>query len=881
METLHGSKYTNSSELINNLLSNLDQLSEKSKKEKIEKSKPSLPLPPLPSQNQTQFQDANENNNESTTKQKTQEQLDKENILKQMEDLKNQVKAITSLYIPNSSSYSSVNKNENGNRRFPSTLTANNKTPSAKSSLKNRIHHQLPPPIITRLNYNYNNSNLLPNHPRIVNKSLINSGVSSSTINVNTKEEMKHHNSASSENEENIDDLLSELLHINMKQRTNKTPFIYPSNKNGLRTSGITGIRSRTGSFVDPRRFSDPYKYTILSTLTEIEDDEDENENATKSSALPKTIPLISSSSAKRMENKWPKTAYPCYGKGCHNHHVFTFKSISQKMGREMPAISPSPNSSNPSSSSSPMSSPLYTKIGMIGGSSSEEVINMNNNNNNILSSPSTKTLENKINNLDMKNILSSNNFRTNLIRIQQNENRNRINDSNSIDINNNNKNMTSNTNTILDIEQQNANNLKNYLKITKRGRSYSQPVKQSIKENLRISPLSSSSMNYSMPQQKPSLSNYQYNYCGNENNKMISSVGTDQKPFIEKNGRVEQKINFLYQHQEKMYNNENGYQTRSTPTSPFAQNSSINSPSPISSVSCPTSPVHENTYTFTSVIAKTSSKENRHHRHHHHHSHHHSQDGEDKSKNQNFNYFKPRRTSSKSSTLENNNSVSVQSNASQDEQSSTLSLPARPSFKNSSYHKRNDSVSSSCSSRSYKSTSSLNENGDRIHHHSRHHSRDRSKLSCNQTNGRNEMEKLSSNRRYHPNRKERKESLPNNLKTKISIHSDDTTLIDEHHLEDDTDDELTYCNTTPLMVNSKLNGSGMKGHHHSDSTTTNLTHKSSIETVSIDETEIPEDKGSEIMTNEIIKINQMVSENEKNLNDFSLEELMEHIKNF
>jgi hypothetical protein len=63
-----------------------------------------------------------------------------------------------------------------------------------------------------------------------------------------------------------IDDLLFELNNVSIKTYGgNQTP-VSKSSKG----------RKNSGSFVDPRRYSDPYKYTILSTLDETEDDEEE-----------------------------------------------------------------------------------------------------------------------------------------------------------------------------------------------------------------------------------------------------------------------------------------------------------------------------------------------------------------------------------------------------------------------------------------------------------------------------------------------------------------------------------------------------------------------------------------------------------------------------
>lgn len=63
-----------------------------------------------------------------------------------------------------------------------------------------------------------------------------------------------------------IDDLLFELNNVSVKAYGNNQT---PSSKSSR------GKKSQ-GSFVDPRRYSDPYKYTILSTLDESEDGEEE-----------------------------------------------------------------------------------------------------------------------------------------------------------------------------------------------------------------------------------------------------------------------------------------------------------------------------------------------------------------------------------------------------------------------------------------------------------------------------------------------------------------------------------------------------------------------------------------------------------------------------
>jgi hypothetical protein len=80
-----------------------------------------------------------------------------------------------------------------------------------------------------------------------------------------------------------IDELLFELNNVTVK--------VYGSNQTPISKSSKS--KKNSGSFVDPRRYSDPYKYTILSTLDETEDDEEE------SIYNPKT----------------PKTALPFYGR--------------------------------------------------------------------------------------------------------------------------------------------------------------------------------------------------------------------------------------------------------------------------------------------------------------------------------------------------------------------------------------------------------------------------------------------------------------------------------------------------------------------------------------------------------------------------------------
>lgn len=78
-----------------------------------------------------------------------------------------------------------------------------------------------------------------------------------------------------------IDDMLYELNNASIQTYGgNKTP-VSKSSKG----------RMIPGSFVDPRRYSDPYKYTILSTLDETEDGEEEddfpNTPQTPKTALP------------------------------------------------------------------------------------------------------------------------------------------------------------------------------------------------------------------------------------------------------------------------------------------------------------------------------------------------------------------------------------------------------------------------------------------------------------------------------------------------------------------------------------------------------------------------------------------------------------------
>jgi len=79
-----------------------------------------------------------------------------------------------------------------------------------------------------------------------------------------------------------IDDLLFELNNASVK--------VFGESQ----TPSTRSSKSRKGSFVDPRRFSDPYKYTILSTLDETIDGEEEDSIYT-----PKT----------------PMTALPYYGR--------------------------------------------------------------------------------------------------------------------------------------------------------------------------------------------------------------------------------------------------------------------------------------------------------------------------------------------------------------------------------------------------------------------------------------------------------------------------------------------------------------------------------------------------------------------------------------
>ncbi|ORX85243.1 hypothetical protein BCR32DRAFT_325519, partial [Anaeromyces robustus] len=90
----------------------------------------------------------------------------------------------------------------------------------------------------------------------------------------------------SSSQSQTIDDLLLELNNASF-QAFGRTP----APKSGK-------SRKNQGSFIDPRRYSDPYKYTILSTLDETEDDEEEEEENNISNT-PRT----------------PKTALPYYGR--------------------------------------------------------------------------------------------------------------------------------------------------------------------------------------------------------------------------------------------------------------------------------------------------------------------------------------------------------------------------------------------------------------------------------------------------------------------------------------------------------------------------------------------------------------------------------------
>jgi len=78
-----------------------------------------------------------------------------------------------------------------------------------------------------------------------------------------------------------IDDMLLELNSISSQSHSgNRTP-----------SSKSAKGRKIPNSFIDPRRFSDPYKYTILSTLNETEDGEEEedeyNTPQTPKTALP------------------------------------------------------------------------------------------------------------------------------------------------------------------------------------------------------------------------------------------------------------------------------------------------------------------------------------------------------------------------------------------------------------------------------------------------------------------------------------------------------------------------------------------------------------------------------------------------------------------
>ncbi|OUM70692.1 hypothetical protein PIROE2DRAFT_66696 [Piromyces sp. E2] len=82
-----------------------------------------------------------------------------------------------------------------------------------------------------------------------------------------------------------IDDMLFELNNVSIQAfGGNKTPA--PKSGKG---------RMIPGSFIDPRRYSDPYKYTILSTLDETEDGEEEEEDIPNTPQTPKTaLPFYS-----------------------------------------------------------------------------------------------------------------------------------------------------------------------------------------------------------------------------------------------------------------------------------------------------------------------------------------------------------------------------------------------------------------------------------------------------------------------------------------------------------------------------------------------------------------------------------------------------------
>jgi len=76
-----------------------------------------------------------------------------------------------------------------------------------------------------------------------------------------------------------IDDMLFELNNVSIQAFGGKTPA--PKSGKGKKIPG---------SFIDPRRYSDPYKYTILSTLDESADGEEEdipNNLQTPKTALP------------------------------------------------------------------------------------------------------------------------------------------------------------------------------------------------------------------------------------------------------------------------------------------------------------------------------------------------------------------------------------------------------------------------------------------------------------------------------------------------------------------------------------------------------------------------------------------------------------------
>jgi len=77
-----------------------------------------------------------------------------------------------------------------------------------------------------------------------------------------------------------IDDILFEL---------NDTMRSYNSGSVMTPSSKSSRSRKMQGSFVDPRRYSDPYKYTILSTLDETVGDEEEEEESSFYVNTPKT----------------------------------------------------------------------------------------------------------------------------------------------------------------------------------------------------------------------------------------------------------------------------------------------------------------------------------------------------------------------------------------------------------------------------------------------------------------------------------------------------------------------------------------------------------------------------------------------------------------